>query len=106
MLRMPPPDLQEIGLGDGLLPVAHPHIVAMRELQIARRRVAQLQEGEGEVERQRIFSSLPPSPAFADAFQSSGGPSRNSLNRDLRAMSKPLQNAAWILSGVSLCSRL
>ena len=91
---MPPPDLQEIGLLDGVFPVAHPYIVALRDLDIARCRIAQLQKGEGEVERQRILSSLPGSPAFPGAFQSSGGPSRSSLNKDLRAMSKPLRNAA------------
>ena len=56
VLRMPPPDLQEIGLGDGLFPVTHPDVVAVRELEIARRRVAQLEKGQGEVELQPISS--------------------------------------------------
>ena len=56
-LWMPPPDFQKIGLRNGLFPVAHPHIVTMRELQIARSRVAQLEERGGDVELQRTSPS-------------------------------------------------
>ena len=58
------------------------YLKAMRELEIARRRVAQLQEGEGEIEIHGLSSLLPPCPAFPDAFQSSGCSSRSILNRD------------------------
>ena len=84
----------EAGFPDHLFPVVHLYIVAMRKPEIARRRIVQLQKGEGEVELQRIFSVLPASPAFPGAFQCSGGPSRSSLNSDFRATSKPSRNAA------------
>ena len=63
-LRMPPPDLQKIGFRNGLFPVAHPYIVTMRELQIARRRVAQLQESGGDVELQRVSPFPSASPGY------------------------------------------
>ena len=82
------------------------YLKAMRELEIARRRVAQLQEGEGEIEIRGLSSLLPPCPAFPDAFQSSGCSSRSILNRDLRAISKRSRNAAWTLSGVTRHSQV
>lgn len=45
-------------------------------------------------------------PSLPAPDQSVGSPSRNSLNSDCRARSKPMTNAERTLSGVSLCNRL